>query len=57
ALLAAIFFGLLLTRSITRPIREVVDMAQGIAQGDMRGHMRTGRRDEIGQLQSAMADM
>jgi methyl-accepting chemotaxis protein len=45
------------SRSISRPLAESVGVAQAIAQGDLTQQIRTGRKDEIGSLMTAMAAM
>jgi len=57
ALALAILAGRQITRSIVRPLRETVEIAQRVAEGDLRFDSRVARRDELGQLQSAMATM
>lgn len=44
-------------RSITTPLRAAVRLAQTIAEGDLTYAQRTGRRDELGQLMTALAQM
>jgi methyl-accepting chemotaxis protein len=46
-----------ITRSITEPVQEAVALAKRVAQGDLSSPVRVTRRDEIGQLQDAMAQM
>ncbi|WXL27533.1 methyl-accepting chemotaxis protein [Ectopseudomonas mendocina] len=57
----ALLLGLLSTLTITvlivRPLRDVTAQAQRIASGDLSVRIEVSRRDEIGQLQTAMADM
>jgi len=54
-------FGILcawwLSRSIVRPVREAVDVAQRVAAGDLTANPQVGSRDEIGQLQAALKHM
>ena len=45
------------SRSISRPLAESVRVAQAIAQGDLTQRIRSGRRDEIGSLMTAMQGM
>jgi methyl-accepting chemotaxis protein len=46
------------TRSITRPINEAVQVARTVASGDLTSHIDSGdRRDEAGQLLQALASM
>jgi methyl-accepting chemotaxis protein len=46
-----------LSRSIVKPVREAVDVAQRVAAGDLSANPQVGSRDEIGQLQSALKHM
>jgi methyl-accepting chemotaxis protein len=45
------------TRSLTRPVREVVRVAERIAAGDLTVAPETRRRDELGRMLEAMRDM
>ena len=45
------------TRSITRPVRHAVEVAQHVADGNLCSEIRTGARDEIGQLLEALRQM
>ncbi|ABS28016.1 methyl-accepting chemotaxis protein [Anaeromyxobacter sp. Fw109-5] len=56
ALLAAVVAALV-TRSITSPLARAVDAAQRIAGGDLTSRIEVDGRDELGRLQSAMAEM
>ncbi|AGZ37131.1 MAG: methyl-accepting chemotaxis protein [Pseudomonas sp.] len=47
----------LLTRSIVSPLREAIDVAQGIAGGNLARVVRTDGRDEATQLMTALAAM
>jgi methyl-accepting chemotaxis protein len=57
ALVASILIALVITRSITLPIAEVVGAAERIARGDLRSPIEVTRSDETGKLQVAMRDM
>ncbi|WP_131281323.1 methyl-accepting chemotaxis protein [Hylemonella gracilis] len=57
ALLAGIGASLLIARSITRPLASSVTLADRIAQGDLSRPQHTERRDEIGQLLTALESM
>jgi methyl-accepting chemotaxis protein len=46
-----------LGRSIVKPVREAVDVAQRVAAGDLTADPQVGSRDEIGQLQAALKHM
>jgi methyl-accepting chemotaxis protein-1 (serine sensor receptor) len=49
--------GLLITRSITRPIQRAVEIAQKVAQGDLTTRIVATTRDETGKLLEALANM
>ncbi|CAM3814588.1 methyl-accepting chemotaxis protein [Paracidovorax anthurii] len=47
----------LIARSITHPLRSAVQVAEAVAGGDLTSRIATGRRDEVGQLLTALAHM
>jgi methyl-accepting chemotaxis protein len=49
--------GVLLVRSIVRPLREAGEISRRIGEGDLTAHVDTGRHDEIGQLMKSVAGM
>lgn len=53
----AVVLGLLLTRHITRPVRQLTDSAQAIASGDLTQRIQTGQPGELGELASAFNTM
>jgi methyl-accepting chemotaxis protein len=55
--LASIALTWSITRSITVPVQQAVDVARRVAQGDLRPVTQAHRHDEIGQLQQSMAQM
>jgi methyl-accepting chemotaxis protein len=57
AALVAIAGAVLITRSITRPIRQAVDLANAIRDGDLSHTIDSTRKDETGQLLAAMDGM
>ena len=59
AVAAAISLGVafLATRSITRPLNQVVDIARRVADGDLRSEIRADTRDETGQMMQALQHM
>ncbi len=57
AVLAALALGWWITRSITRPLRRSVEVAQSIASGDLRSTIDARSRDEPGQLLHALKAM
>ncbi len=57
AVMLAALGGLLITRSITRPIRRAVEVARQVAAGDLTARIVATTRDETGQLIEALADM
>jgi methyl-accepting chemotaxis protein len=56
AILAGII-GWTITRNITGPIRETVEIASKVASGDLTVQVRSDRGDEFGQLQATFATM
>ncbi len=56
-LLVLILTGTLITRSITRPLHETVDIANRIATGDLMVAIREEGKDETAQLMKAMKNM
>ena len=60
AVVIAVIAGILgwtMTRSITGPVREIVEIANKVASGDLTSEVRSDRGDEFGQLQTAFATM
>ncbi|SNT09027.1 methyl-accepting chemotaxis protein [Pseudomonas japonica] len=61
ATLLALFFGVLaavvITRQITRPLRQTLDVVERIAAGDLTHEQRVTRRDELGMLQQGIQRM
>jgi methyl-accepting chemotaxis protein len=57
ALLISVSLSMVITRSVTLPLGEVVAVAERVAQGDLRVKLGSERRDEIGRLQIAIGDM
>ncbi len=57
AVLLAMVFGMVLVRSITRPLAEVVDVATRLAEGDLTIRCAADGRDEISDLKRAMHKM
>jgi len=57
AVLLGALFSWLLTRSIVRPIRDAVAVAQTVAAGDLTHTIETTRRDETGALLRALRHM
>lgn len=53
----SVMLSLVITRSVTRPLAEVVNVAERVAQGDLRVKLGDERSDEIGRLQLAIGDM
>ena len=42
-----------MTRSVTRPVSEVRNLAQAMAKGDLRQRIQLRQQDEVGQLSEA----
>jgi methyl-accepting chemotaxis protein len=57
ATLISITLSMIITRSVTIPLGEVVNVAERVAQGDLRVTLGNERSDEIGRLQAAIGDM
>ncbi len=55
--LIAVFLGVLVSRSITKPIKKLVDYADRIAVGDIDIEIHNETKDEIGALMSAFKKM
>jgi methyl-accepting chemotaxis protein len=56
-LTAALGLALALTRSITQPLNEAVELTQAIAQGDLTVTAGNDRHDEFGRLLSSVSTM
>lgn len=57
ALIATLLLAWLLTRSITAPIDQALNVARRIASGDLSGRIDSEGRDEAAQLLTALAQM
>ncbi|MDD0815142.1 methyl-accepting chemotaxis protein [Curvibacter sp. HBC28] len=57
ALLVAVSMAWLITRSITQPLAEAVQVAHQVAAGDLQVHPQSQREDEAGQLLNALGAM
>ncbi len=57
ALLVGVLAAFIITRQITRPLRETMDVVNKIASGDLTQNLRVTRRDELGALQQGIARM
>ncbi|MDR5775484.1 MULTISPECIES: methyl-accepting chemotaxis protein [unclassified Caballeronia] len=57
ATLFAVAAGFAITRSITRPIEDAVEIAQTVARGDLRSTIIADSKDETGDLLRALAEM
>jgi len=54
AILMGIFFGFIITKSITRPLEKSVDFAHTIARGDLGHELVIAQEDEVGRLAQAL---
>ena len=54
---AGLAMGVIVTRSITKPLQQAVQVAQTVAAGDLSSHIETDAQDELGQLLRALRDM
>ncbi|MDO8178325.1 MAG: methyl-accepting chemotaxis protein [Undibacterium sp.] len=50
-------FAIWITRSITIPLNNAIEVAKRVADGDLTGKIEVTSRDETGELLSALADM
>jgi methyl-accepting chemotaxis protein len=57
ALIASVTMAWRLTISITRPLREAVEIADRVASGDLTVPIRVGSHDETGQLLTSLSGM
>jgi methyl-accepting chemotaxis protein len=57
AVLFGILFGVWVYRSISRPLAQLIQVSQSVARGDLALQIDTRNTDEIGKVQSAMAEM
>ena len=57
ALLASALTSWLLARSVTRPLRQALEIARRVSDGDLEGEIDSSRRDEVGGLLRAMQRM
>jgi methyl-accepting chemotaxis protein len=57
SVLLAIVVAWLVTRGVTRPIGQAVQVAQALSNGDLTVRVEAKTKDEAGQLLQAMADM
>ncbi|WEK10618.1 MAG: methyl-accepting chemotaxis protein [Candidatus Pseudomonas colombiensis] len=57
ALLLGVLAAVIITRQITRPLRETLAVVERIASGDLTQDVRVTRRDELGVLQQGIARM
>ena len=54
---AAIVAGIVVSRSIVRPLGRAVEVAKTVAAGDLRARIEVSSNDETGQLLAALRDM
>lgn len=57
ALIVGVAAGVLLTRSITRPLARAVRLAEQVASGDLTTDIQITSKDEVGALQAALKRM
>ena len=57
AIVLGLLAALLISRQITQPLQETLDIARRIADGDLTSETRVTRRDELGVLQKGILDM
>ncbi|WP_304622802.1 methyl-accepting chemotaxis protein [Roseateles cellulosilyticus] len=56
-LLTGVVLAIVISRSITRPLRQAVDVAKAVAAGDLTSSVKVQGRDETAELLSALGDM
>ncbi|AJX34693.1 methyl-accepting chemotaxis protein [Burkholderia oklahomensis] len=56
-LAVVLWLGVLISRSITKPMGDAVKFARTVADGDLTTHIDATSKDETGQLLKALADM
>jgi methyl-accepting chemotaxis protein len=54
---AAVVAGILVSRSIVRPLERAVEVAKSVAAGDLRARIEVSSNDETGQLLAALQEM
>lgn len=57
ALLVGVAAARLITRSITKPVEQALDLAQRVAEGDLTGTVHVNSKDEMGRLLRALQTM
>ena len=57
AVVAGVLLAWRITRTITEPLRQAVDVAERVSSGDMTSSVDTAGRDEMGQLMAALKKM
>lgn len=57
SLILGVLFCLIITRSITRPLRRALDVSGAIANGRFDNEIETGSRDETGELLGSLGKM
>lgn len=57
ATLIALFLGLLMARTLTRPLRKLIVATQALAQGDLEQQVAVRSQDELGELAAAFNQM
>jgi methyl-accepting chemotaxis protein len=57
AILFGLVFAVQLVRSITRPLKDAVEVANQVARGDLTGMVSSSSHDELGQLLDSLGQM
>ncbi|UVC31476.1 methyl-accepting chemotaxis protein [Pantoea sp. SOD02] len=57
AFISSLLLAYLITRSITRPLREAVEIAKNVAAGDLTSNIIVDSKDQLGELKAALRDM
>lgn len=55
--LISVLLSIFITRSVTVPLGDIVLAAEQVARGDLRARVEHTRKDELGRLQAAIAEM
>ncbi|WP_425439385.1 methyl-accepting chemotaxis protein [Pseudomonas asturiensis] len=57
ALLFSVLAAWIITRQITTPLQETLEVVERVAAGDLSRNLKVGRKDELGRLQSTIQRM
>ncbi|MET3116283.1 methyl-accepting chemotaxis protein [Undibacterium sp. GrIS 1.8] len=57
ALVIAVFFAWIITKSITQPLKEAISVTEQVASGDLSAHVSVSGKDEVSSLLFALKEM